>query len=91
MSRDEVARHWAAATPLAEMIRTARIKAGLTQEGLASKLGYTLGGGRWVDLWERGLAVPPPTVGPRLCPLIGLHKRAFYDALRALRPTGVPQ
>jgi transcriptional regulator with XRE-family HTH domain len=88
MTRRNLARYWQRAAPLAEMIREGRRAAGLTQEELAEKCGYTRGGGRFVALWEQGLQTPPAIVGPILCPLIGLDRLVFYRALRSLRPQG---
>lgn len=68
--------------PLAELIRDARRRAGLTQEQVSETLGYA-SGGQFVSNWERALAIPPVAAAPILCHLLKLDRGTYYRAFRA--------
>lgn len=65
-------------------IRSAREAAGLTREQVCVAIGRSA---RTVELWERGLTVPPNTVGPLLARALG----CTVAELREVVPKAIAQ
>ncbi len=74
-------------SPLAVFLRTARVKAGLSQKQVSDLLGYR--SAQFVSNWERGLTTPPGRTLRRLADIYGLPAEALYEVLLefALRKT----
>lgn len=65
-------------TRLGELLQKARIHAGLTQEDVARKLGYTH---QFISNWERGISSPPCKLLRRIESLYGIPANELYELL----------
>jgi transcriptional regulator with XRE-family HTH domain len=64
---------------LPEFLQKARIQAGLTQLGVAKKLGYSTG--QFVSNWERGQGYPPTSTLRKLSVLYGVSPEQVFKAV----------
>lgn len=62
-----------------EFLKDSRVKAGLTQQELASKLSYSTA--QFVSNWERGISLPPLNVLTTLISLCKISSRNLVDVL----------
>lgn len=67
---------------LAEFLKTARTRAGLSQKEVASVLGYK--SSQFVSNWERGLSSPPITTLRRLCQLYKTSETEVFGIIRKI-------
>ncbi len=64
---------------LSTFLRTARAKAGLSQQEVSKKLGFT--GPQFVSNWERGLAAPPLTCLKKLAQMYDVDSEAVFQMI----------
>ena len=64
-------------TELGKYIRNCRVRAGLTQAEISSKLGYT--SSQFVSNWERGVSMPPMGTIAVLSKMIKLDPKKVID------------
>ena len=68
----------------AKNLKTARVKAGLSQVKLAEMLSYT---GKAISKWESGYALPPAEILPKLAKILDVRRVfcTFEGRIRAKR------
>jgi transcriptional regulator with XRE-family HTH domain len=64
---------------IGRFLKEARIEAGLTQGHVAKSLAYSTA--QFVSNWERGLALPPLDVLPRLAKLLSIPPREMIETV----------
>lgn len=64
---------------LASYLKTARVRANLSQTDVAKKLGFT--GPQFVSNWERGLAAPPLTSLKKLAGIYGIDPESVFKMI----------
>jgi transcriptional regulator with XRE-family HTH domain len=65
--------------PLADWLREARERSGLSQSQVAQELGYS--SPQFISNWERGLSSPPIPKFKKLCKLYSLSLDEAYEKL----------
>ena len=55
-----------------ELLKAARIKQGMSQNELASRLGYTTP--QFISNWERGMSLPPHDKLALLCTILKINR-----------------
>jgi transcriptional regulator with XRE-family HTH domain len=64
---------------IGNFIKQNRTKAGVTQEQLAERLGYSTA--QFVSNWERGISLPPLKSLPPLAEVIDVSAKAMMDLM----------
>ena len=67
---------------LANLLKNARTKAGLSQKEVASVLGYK--SSQFISNWERGLSSPPLATLRRLCVLYEADESAIFNVIKEI-------
>lgn len=65
---------------LADLLKNARVKAGLSQKEVSAVLGYK--SSQFVSNWERGLSSPPIGTLRRLCRLYKTSESGVFSVIR---------
>lgn len=67
---------------LADFLKTARTRAGLSQKEVAVALGYK--SSQFVSNWERGISSPPIRTLRRLCSLYKANESEVFNIIREI-------
>ena len=67
------------ANTIGKFVKKARLNRDLTQQYVANKLGYSTA--QFISNWERGLAMPPLDVLPKLVALYQIKPEALVAAI----------
>lgn len=64
-------------------LKSARLMKGLTQDEVASKLGYA--SPQYVSNWERGICLPSKKRVKDVCNILGIEKSLYLDVYMAAK------